>query len=42
VGIKRKTRVFLDGECLYKVFGIVGGGDRKDMLSLIRILILSL
>lgn len=42
VEIERRTRVFLDGEYLYGVFGIIGGGDKKDVLSLVGILIILL
>jgi hypothetical protein len=39
VGIERVTRVSLDDECLHGVFDMEGGGDRKDVSSLVRILI---
>jgi hypothetical protein len=35
------TLTFLEGECLHKVFGIVGSGDGKGVSSLIGILIVS-
>jgi hypothetical protein len=39
LGIEAGTLAFLDGEYLHGVFGIVGGGDRKDVSSLVRMLI---